>query len=290
MTNEVTVATDTGKHLDDILGAIPVSEPMQDDELPKAAEKPKKVTKEPELKEPERPEEKTVSYSALHEERERRKELQAKLKEQEERNNRIEERFTKLSEIKTAPAEEEYVDPLAKLERELGEIKQVITKTTTAQADEDKRFQTEQQLVVRYKASLDAAAKDIPDIMDARLFLLEGRMKELHAIGLNPQEIDAQIKAEEKLIVERAYAGERNPGVALYDVAKARGYEKKTETAKPDIEQIDKGLKASKSLSGGNSNSDNDLSSVSAQDLADMTNEEFSAFFAKEAKKAKGKR
>lgn len=236
-----------------------------------------------------------VSHAALHEERERRKEIQRQYADEKARNDKIEERQSKLLEVLAGKnqAEPEYIDPITKLEKKVEEVDSTIAAAKKEADEEKKRFDEETNLVNRYKGSLNAFMKDVPDVLDARQFLLESKTSELRALGYDDGEIDKIIKEEERGIVQRAYKNEKNPGELLMQAAKARGYAKGE--AKPDakeetkIQQIDKGLKASKSLgSGGTSpRASNDLDAVSAGELADMTDEEFKAFFTKIERTAK---
>jgi hypothetical protein len=289
---ETGVAAGTG-NLDDLLGAPPVAEAMPEDSLEPEVieEKPSKSeekTKEPKKEESkdekpseEEPREKKFSHGALHEERERRKELATKLKAEEERNQRLEERQSKIMEAlaaRSAPAEEqqEYVDPLVRLENEVRSVKESVQKSQAQIETENKAILEEQRLIARYKGSVDAFTKDAPDFMEARNYLINDKIKELKALDYNDAEIAHEIKTIEKQIVERAYSKEQNPAEVIFKIAAEKGY-KKPETK--TIEDIDKGLKASKSLGNGGSvvRNDSDLKNLSAQDLSDMSDEEFNA-------------
>jgi len=279
-------------NLDDILGTEPVAEALEENDSIASddiKDEPvtKQETKQEETKD-EEPEKKIlVPHGAFHEERERRKELQKKLAEQEERNKVIEERQNKILEAlatrNTPQQEEQFVDPLAKLEGEVQTLKK-----TQAQIDsENKTAFEEQKLVNKYKESVAAYTKDAPDFMDARLYLISDKVKELKALDYSDIEIANEIKLIEKQIVERAYQKEINPAELIHKLAKEKGY--KPKEADKKVEDIDKGLKASKSLGSGGkvAGSEDNLSSLSAEDLRDMSDEEFNSLFSKIEKQSK---
>lgn len=242
----------------------------------------------------------TVSHAALHEERERRKETSRQLAEEKKRNDTLSERQQKIFETLAARGqadEPEYVDPITRVETEVKSLKTTLDEAKKAADDDKRKFDEESTLVNRYKGSLEAFRRDVPDILDARQYLINSRAAELQALGYDQAEIEQAIKDEEKNIVSRAYLSEKNPGELILQAAKTRGYSGKKEEngsaadskAETKIQQMDKGLKASKTLgSGGTSpRTSNDLDAVSATELADMTDEEFKAFFTKIERAAK---
>lgn len=284
----------TNTNLDDVLGsaeqaeesvaetsseAVEVKEPevAKAEKVEKTVEKTEESDKEPDKKV-------LVPHAAFHEERERRKELQKRVAEQEEFNKRLEERQTKILEALAArntQAEPEYVDPLAALESEVKTIKGAFQKSAEQLEAEKKAWEAEQRLVSKYRASIEAYAKDAPDFMDARNYLVNDKIKELKALDFSEEEIAAEIKAIERNIVERAYSREKNPAEVIHALAKEKGYKVKAPEKK--VEDIDKGLKASKSLgsTGGKNDNDTTLESLSPSELADMTDDEFNALFTK---------
>lgn len=282
MTNESTAAVAENTEndfLDDVVGketeeTVPDKQPEKDDKEPE-----KKVL---------------VPHGAFHEERERRKELQKQLAEEKSARERLEERQTKVLEALAArqqpQQEEQFVDPLAKIEGKVNEVVDKINKTQTQREADEKEIRETNALLQRYSASAQAFTKDAPDFSDAYNFLLGNRQKELGLMGFTPAEVQAQLRAEEKLIVTRAYDGEKNPAEVIYSLAKERGY-KSTGSSKKSVEDIDKGLKASKTLGSGGAKAGDkdDLESLTASELAEMSQEEFDSFFSKLEKQASRK-
>lgn len=231
-----------------------------------------------------------VPHQAFHEERERRKELQKQLAEAAEREKRWEERMSKLMDMQAKkPEEEQFVDPLQRIETKVNEVVDKVNKTQEQTESEKKATAEHNAFMQRYTSSVNDFTKATPDFTEAYNFLINARGKELADMGLNRQEIAQQLAQDEKLIVSRAFENEKNPGEVLYSLSKGRGYQAKEKAPqKKTVEDIDKGLKASKSLgSGGTKAGDkDDLESLSPADLADMSQDEFDSFFAKMEKQA----
>lgn len=291
-----TDTADTGNMMDNLLGKAPIAEPMEEetktenatDEVVTSKDKTEEKTKDSE------PEKKVlVPHAAFHEERERRKELQKKVAAQDERYAKLEERQTKIFEAmasRQSPAQEEYIDPLVALENEVKSLKGRL-ETNDKHADENtKQQQKEIEFFNKYLASADAYTKDKPDFTDAYNFLIKEREKELAVFIKDPLKLKQRLAADERTIVEEAFNNEQNPGEILYELAKTRGYKTKAaETPTNKIDDLDKGLKASKTLgnAGGKSENDMTLSGLSPTDLAEMSNEEFDALYNKLKKQSK---
>lgn len=303
MTNNATGAsadTEAMKaNLSAMLGEEPVAEAMEEEAVKEVEEKietkdkPKAEEKESASKDVDPEKKVLVPHAAFHEERERRKELQKRVAEQDESYKKLEERQNKILEAlasrNTQPQEQEYVDPLVALEREVTNLKGTIQKSAEQVDTDNKNRDKEFAFFNKYKASTDAFAKDSPDFMEAYNFLVESRKNELSVFIKDPNKLNNRLIADERSIVEEAFNNEENPGEVLFNLAKSRGYKVKAPDKK--IEDIDKGLKASKSLGNAGGKSDNDITieNMSASDLADLSDEEFNAMFAKIEKQAKRK-
>lgn len=289
MTDENTGTSAVTEETDDLASNLFSEKPKEEDKSqePKQEEKVEEKPKEGEEKI-----EKMVSLSALHEERERRKELQRKLEAQEERSTKIEERQTKILEAiisNKQPPEQEFIDPLKKLEDEVTGLRQTITQKDKIAEDADKSLREEQALVDRYKGSADAYTKEKPDFMEARTHLINSRIEELQLMGTAPEMIAQEIKALEKQIVKDAYGREVNPAELIYKLAEKRGYKPGAPKQQDKtVEEIDKGLKASKSLSssGGSQSSSDDLEKMSATELGELSPDEFNSLWKKFEKKS----
>lgn len=281
-TTDAVADTAANTNLDDVLDTLNEEKPSEE------------VTEKAETDSDKEPEKKVlVPHGAFHEERERRKELQKQLAEEKEARIRLEDRQNKILEMmakKEQPQEEQFVDPLARMENKVNEVIDKVNKKQELETAEAKAIREDNDLIRRYSESAKAFSKDSPDFTEAYNYLLINRQKELSLMGFSDAEIRSQLSSEERLIVKRAYEGEKNPAEVVYALAKERGY-KTASAAKKTIEDIDKGLKASKSLgSGGAKSGDKDsLESLTATDLAEMSQEEFDAFFKNIEKQANRK-
>lgn len=229
----------------------------------------------PEEKEETR-EEKYVPIHALHEERERRKELTQKL-------NGMEARFQEMLErMKTPeqepepppPLEENPVLNLDERIRRAEEALQQQNKQTTEQQRRQQQLQQQQQMIASYQADAARFSENQKDFTDAYRYWLEGRSSELTAMGMTPAEADNVVKQEEAAAVWRAMQNGDSPAERMYNIAKARGFKPKTQ--KPDIETIDRGQRASGSLSksGGSAPPADSLEALAA-----MSDEDFDKNF-----------
>jgi hypothetical protein len=234
----------------------------------------------------EKEKERFVPHAALHEERERRKELQQELKQRAEAEKRLEERLNKLNEALFTPRQEEqYQDPVEKLAREIQELKQGTQQERQQKESESKQQQEHAKFVNKYAASAEAFAKDKPDFGDAYKFLLSARAEELRLMGLPPQEVNKSLVNEEMFIANRAYQDERNPAEVLYELARKRGYTGEKPKTDSKIEQLDKGLKAKSLGSGGGKPEGGGLDIAHLRDMSDEEFEQTWKTFEKQAKR-----
>lgn len=240
----------------------------------------------------EKPRVESVPHAALHEERTRRKELERKLTEEASNRTKLEERVNQLTGLfARGQQEEEQMDPLELLARQVGEVTKTVNEKLTAEQQAQKQQADEREFIQKYLASAQAYLKDNPAFGDAYGFLTEARSKELQKIYRDPAKVMEKLLKEEREIVEQAYADERNPAEVLFELAQERGYKQQAKTETPKLETMDRGLKAAKSLGSGGGKVDSNfaLDSISARDLADMSDEEFTRLF-KDAEKRASRR
>lgn len=245
-----------------------------------------------------------VRHGAFHKERVMRKQEQearraaeTKLAEQQQLFARADERLRLLNEAlaprqeatqQTAPPDPEQ-DIFGYVKWQANQIEQLKggLNQTQQQAEVSK---AEQYVVQTYQSDAVRFVKQQPDFGDAYAFLLQGRDAELKAFGMaDPNERAQVIADEERSLVVRALNDRASPAERVYALAKARGFAPKPveaakpgETAKPaaaeQIETIARGQAASKTLSSaGGSPSE----TLTAEALANMSEEEFAAYLAK---------
>ena len=236
-----------------------------------------------------------VPHAALHKEREKHKLTKTELETTREKMARADERLTVLNEILTKADEKPAAtqvtkppidpekDPIGALQSALAEIKrlegEISTSKTQSQERENARSmqQAYQNDAVRYLS-------EKPEFKDAYGFLIQGRHRELEAMGMSDlAERNRFIANEERGIVTAAFQSRRSPSQMLHSLAVARGFKPAQQQQQQDpvkkIEQIAAGQKqAGASLSGAGGSSGEGLT---ASALADMSEEEFASVAAK---------
>jgi hypothetical protein len=222
--------------------------------------------------------EKMVSLNALHEERERRKELQRKMEAMEKRWGELVEKIGK-------PAPQPAPDPsqdfagytihqfqqVQQQQQALGQKVQSFEEWQKNQAEEG-RFQQ-----AYFQAAQDYAAnqKDFPQ---AYGHWLKSRLEELTDAGYTRDQAIQIRTAEEKAMVMKAFEDGVNPAQRIYTVAQRRGY---TIPSVPEVQpavdqaaklkQIAEAQRATPALGGGGMKP-----KLTLQGIAQMSDEEFS--------------
>src|SRR5215510_405964 len=235
---------------------------------------------------------KFVEHGAFHEERSRRKALEAELQNHKIMMARMEERYRALS-----PQPQQPKPPPAPSEDIFGAVDHLIAehKNTRAEIDAYKqRMAAEEQwnnLARRTSAQEEAFKKDHPDYDDAWRHLVESRTAEMRYLGANDQQIVQALQNDARSLMVQAFRAQKNPGELVYEFARQRGYTKKEAKAAADeindrLDVIEAGQRASKSLStvGGKAGG----GEVTLSDIARMSDAEFGAF--KEKNPAKWRR
>jgi hypothetical protein len=278
---EANMADDADNLINEIMG----EEAKPEEAAPEVKTEEKPVEAKPEVKAEEKKEEqveKKVDHGAFHEERERRKELQRKLEQEASERKKLEERLSKMQEAISKPREEEYVDPVEQLKSDIQKVAQKVDGVYEKSESEKKAETDHKEFLQKYNGSVQAFVKDQPDFDPASpdgayQFLIKSRERELSKLIKDPAKLAQRLAADEHNIVTEAYASEENPAKVMYELAVERGYKKKTaEAPAKTIEQMDKNLEASKSLSlGGQPDSGSGLEKLSAREISDLSDEEF---------------
>lgn len=247
------------------------------------AEEAPETKAEDKVKEPEKkPKDTMVPHAALHEERERRKELAAELEKARELSRKMEERFQAWQDANKPkpPAFEE--DPAAHLKAETEELKAWREEQRRAaeesRANQERRSQQERMMQTYHAYARDFAQRT-PDFQESYKALAAWRDEELRVAGWDdPAERHQRLIADEMGIVAKAMRDGVNPAERIYALAK------KVATPKPkddNFEQIERGQKAARSLSNASGSTP---AKTSLERLAAMSDEEF----AEEMQKAGG--
>lgn len=229
---------------------------------------------------------KMVPYDALHEERQRRKEIQQEFQrvraEQAQRDAIIEQRLAALTQV-NQPQQPQVTleeDPVRFLALQNARIQQEM-QASRAQQEADRQAQWQAQQIQAFEQHVTTHeqnfAKQTPDYFDAINFAKENRVKQLQVLGYNDQQAWQEVQREAAHLAMNIARQGGNPAQAGYEYAKSLGYQPKP-NAQQQLQNTQKGLEASKSLSGGGAKAGGGLT-VDA--LAKMSNEEFDAYVQK---------
>jgi hypothetical protein len=248
-----TTLAEQEKHQEAKQEAEPEPEPEKE---PEKAEEP---AKEPEKEEDKR----TVPLAALHEERDKRKELQGQM-------DRFKQDFVDLKEsLKPKEPEPEpidyNVDPIGATKQKL-EALEKVTEETHKTNQEMQQFQEQQRIATSIKQHEDAFKAQTPDYDDAFNHIINLRTNELKIMGYNDQQIADTIAQGAFGIGVSALQQGKNPAQVLYEMAKNYGYktpeaepEKKDTTAEKTIEELEKGQEATKKVGAGEAPKEGEL-------------------------------
>lgn len=234
-----------------------------------------------------------VPHQALHAERERRKGVETELQTYRERQARADERLAVLNEIigaaegpaqgkapvDTGPpdAEKDPLGALAHALKKIGDLETQLKEGTKQQSERD----SAKAMMSAYQNDAARFMGEKPEFRDSYSYLIEGRHKELEAMGMDSAaDRNRFIANEERQLVQQAFQSRKSPAQMLHNLAVARGFAAKAPAApKQDmtqkIEQVARGQRsAGASLSGSGGSSGEGLTAAS---LADMNEAEFAA-------------
>lgn len=200
----------------------PADPPAEDDPAPPAADK--------------RPQ--MVPHAALHEERERRKEVDRALAEERKARQTLEERTNLLlqniqqRQPPPAPAQPELPDytqdpagHIVAVQQQQARVLNDVIQAITARAQQDQQTQGITATQQRALAMEQQFARDTPDYVQAVDHLSTTRHRQLQAAGWeDAAERQAIISREALGVAERALQMGRNPASVIYDIAKEYGF------------------------------------------------------------------
>lgn len=242
-----------------------------------------------------RGEPKHVPLAALHEERNRRKEIDKQLREAQQQIAEFRGKFSvieKLNGGQQQQAEQPAGDPTPE-DDIFGAVNAIKQKLEATEA-EKKAAAEHTTFVTNYQKDAATFTAKQPDYMDAYNFILQSRVQELQALGYEGAELGQALQADEVGIAQFAMSKGKSPAEVLYNLAKQRGYTKTEADAAAaaappagleKLETIERGQAANKSLAntGGNAG-DQDMT---AERLMSMPMDEFEAWCDKNPAKAR---
>lgn len=233
----------------------------------------------------------TVPHSALHEERQKRKEAEERARRAEEEYKRNLERGNErlqhliaLSQQRPPQAQEPQTPPpsldqdpvgyVGHLSQTLGQKIQTIEQQNAQLLAQQQQQQQLAQLTNIAHAQVQAFAQQTPDYFDALQHVRSMRMAQYRAMGLSDEQIVAQMNQDELALASTALQNRRNVAESLYEFAKASGYTPKAAERKPSetLAAEARGVAAAKSLGTGGGAS---KGAPSLEALAAMSDEEF---------------
>lgn len=190
----------------------PVAEPVQEaaPEPPQAQETASEET------------DRRVPLKALQEERQKRSEAERRAAENE---RRITEMMARMEQIQQqlAPQTPEPTPPDPETDP-IGALKFQNERLQKLQEEARQQAYEQQLNVVAYRAAVEFKAQ-APDYPDAYQYAIKSRAAELSAIGTPDHAIPDILRREEMNLIATAHQNGRNPAQAIYEFAKARGYQ-----------------------------------------------------------------
>ncbi len=234
--------------------------------------------------------EKTVPLAALHEERQRNREMRERQKALEEQvrigNERMQQLFAMAQRGQQPQVPAFDQDPATNLHARLSQIEQYAQQTASQQQAEVQRHQAEAQrqaAIQELHRDLDSQEQEYrqvnPDYDNATKFLIEQESKSLQAMGYAPQAINQIIQNQLGSLAWELRAAGRSVPESVYALAQARGYQKQGGiTPQQRIQGLQKGTAAAKSLgSSGAAAGKLDLAALAAMpasDFAELTKDD----------------
>ena len=187
-----------------------------------------------------------VEYGALHEERERRKQEQARAQKAEQELARLSGRFATLEELARAAAQQSdpaqqppdvNLDPVGHFQAALADRDRKIAQFEQWARQQQQQQQEQQQIMtIRQHAMTGEAefAKATPDYQEAANYVQMVRNAQLEAIGItDPAQRQQQLAYEALNLAAGAMQRGQNPAAIVYQMAKASGWMSKPAPTQP---------------------------------------------------------
>lgn len=226
--------------------------------------------------------EKVVPYAALHEERERRKEMQTKVTNLERTFQAVLEKLSSPQQQQQPPSFDE--DPIGALQHNQQVLNQHVAQqyqNQQQQAEQQQRNNQLQDFAYKCQQSVREFSKTNTDYLDAYKFLSESRVNEHVAVGYTQEQARQLILEDEMAVASKAYMDGVNPAERIYGLAKMRGFQS-TAAGQPQgkMSALQKGMQASKSLSGAGGKASS--GGLTLESLAQMSPDELDQALSKD--------
>lgn len=205
-----------------------------------------------------------VPLEALQEARNEGKLTKRQLEELQAWKQQVEPLLSQLPKPNAKPAEPNPYDPNVqpaeyKAYQEWLDTKQSVNEFKLWKQEQEQRAQQTQQLqaAASWASTQEAEfAKIQPNYQDAFKYAEEHRLRELQAMGMNPQQAQAVLQQNRLEIVGLAMQTGKNPGQIVWDIALQRGFNpenKGHDKAAQAAAKIQAGQRAAGGLNGGGS-------------------------------------
>lgn len=207
--------------------AMQADEPLVTEEAPAATPEPAPEAQSEAAEAPEaaKPPPGMVPQQALHQERERRKEIERQFQETQRNLAEMQAQIEAL----TAPKEQPIVVPDPVLQPEAfkqWQIDQIREHAQKLAEVEQRTQEAQQETILMQRLNMDVAQfkAATPDYDTAFQHAVKGRQEELAFYGYSQEQIAAQIEVDVRALVQQAYTAGKNPAELFYTYAKMRGY------------------------------------------------------------------
>lgn len=220
-----------------------------------------------------------VPQQALHQERERRKEIERQFQETQRAMAEMQAQIQAM----TAPKEQPIVVPDPVLQPEAfkqWQIEQIKSHAEKLAEVERNALAAQQETVLMQRLNHDVAQfkASTPDYDNAFQHAVKGRQEELAFYGYSQEQIAQQIEVDVRALVQQAYTQGRNPAELFYAYAKMRGYAPAQAPAQQAAQQVQAFAEAQRQTqslapAGGPSND----GGVTLETLAKMSEAELAA-------------
>lgn len=234
------------------------------------------------------------NYKAMaHEERERRKEIQQQLSAHQQQMVQMQNVLTRIldkaNQQQQPQALDFNADPIGVLKQNQEALAQELERQrhieNTRLQHETRNAQLE-QFDNQYKLSAMEFVQQQKDFTDAYQYLRNSRIQEFQAAGFTLKEANNLFIDDERAIAAKAFQDGINPAERLYNLSKMRGYNAqsannthdKTTSNDKKIENLQKGMQASKSLNGNGGQ--REKAPVTLESLMQMQNDELDDYLA----------
>jgi hypothetical protein len=232
-----------------------------------------------EVQEEKTPHQKVVPLAALHEERQRVKELRERTKMMEERFNQLQqvvtERLTPQKQEQQPVIPDLNADPVGHFKAENEQLRRQLEaqgRTTQEIQQQIQAQQQYQQIQTHIGTQIGEFAKQKPDVREAINHAQNADVQALVAVGYEPATAAQMVTRQYDQLVFGLIQQGRNVAESMYALAQAKGYQaKQAATGQEKLQNVQKGVAAAKSLGSGGGVTQK----LSLQALADMPAEEF---------------